>query len=395
MNCYTHLLIEPTQYNQRLSSMFELNFDINQFLDTYWQKNPTLIKQGFVDFQDPIAVDELAGLAMEEDLESRLVYLENNTWQAECGPFQTFERLENDGATLLIQAVDHWHPDAQQLVRPFRFLPNWRIDDLMISYSTPKGGVGPHIDNYDVFIIQGKGKRHWRVGERQALPEFAAHGALKHCAEFKASIDVEMEPGDILYIPAGCPHEGYAVEASINYSVGFRAPDQNDLLSSFTDYNIDNNENALRYHDVPMQTREKPGRIEEVELNKLHQVMLESCKTPAHLIPWFGRMISEAKHDLDIALPEQPIEGEDILVYLEDGAQFTRLGGLRAVYFEQSPKQVFINGDAYDFSDFIDLIPCLCDQDEAASELVEIFNDEPNALILFTQLVNLGYWYAE
>ncbi|TEW56511.1 cupin domain-containing protein [Psychromonas sp. RZ22] len=375
--------------------MFELNFEINQFLDTYWQKKPILIKQGFVDFQDPIAADELAGLAMEEDLESRLVYQEEGAWQAEIGPFNTFERLDNDGATLLIQAVDHWHPDAQQLIRPFRFLPNWRIDDLMISYSTPKGGVGPHIDNYDVFIIQGQGKRHWRVGERQTLPEFAAHGALKHCAEFEASIDVEMEPGDILYIPSGCPHEGYAVEASINYSVGFRAPDQNDLLSSFTDYNIDNNDNALRYTDIPMQVREKPGRIEQAELNKLHQVMLENCKTPAHLIPWFGKMISEAKHDLDIAQPEHPLQTEDILEFLEDGAQFTRLGGLRAVYFEQAPQQVFINGDAYDFSGFLELISCLCDQDETASELVEIFQSSAEALALFTKLVNLGYWYAE
>lgn len=375
--------------------MFELNFDINQFLDTYWQKKPTLIKQGFVDFQDPIAVDELAGLAMEEDLESRLVYQEDDKWQAELGPFKTFERLENDAATLLVQAVDHWHPDAQQLVRPFRFLPNWRIDDLMISYSTPKGGVGPHIDNYDVFIIQGQGKRHWRVGEYQQLTEFAAHGALKHCEEFEAIIDVEMEPGDILYIPCGCPHEGYAVEPSINYSVGFRAPDQNDLLSSFTDYNIDNNENALRYTDIPMQMREKPGKIEESELNKLHQVMLASCKTPESLMPWFGRMISEAKHDLDIARPEEPLTPEDILAFLEDGAQFTRLGGLRAVYFEQSIKQVFINGDAFDFSGFADLIPCLCDQDETASELVAIFKDEPEALAMFTKLVNLGYWYAE
>ena len=107
-----------------------------------------------------------------------------------------------------------------------------------------------------------------------------------------------MEPGDILYIPCGCPHEGYAIEPSINYSVGFRAPDQNDLLSSFTDYNIDNNEDALRYTDIPMQMRDKPGKIEEAELNKLHQVMLESCKTPAHLIPWLGCMLSEAKHDL-------------------------------------------------------------------------------------------------
>tara|TARA_R110001583_G_scaffold43990_1_gene139708 strand:+ start:6435 stop:7562 length:1128 start_codon:yes stop_codon:yes gene_type:complete len=375
--------------------MFELNFEINQFLDTYWQKKPAFIKQGFVDFQDPIAADELAGLAMEEDLESRLVYLQEDEWHAECGPFKTFERLEEDGATLLVQAVDHWHPDAQQLVRPFRFLPNWRIDDLMISYSTPKGGVGPHIDNYDVFIIQGEGKRHWRVGDRQALPEFAAHGALKHCGPFEAAIDIEMEPGDILYIPSGCPHEGYAIEPSLNYSVGFRAPDQNDLLSSFTDYNIDNNENALRYTDIPMQVRERPGCIEESELNKLHQVMLENCQTPEQLMPWFGRMISEAKHDLDIAKPEHPLENEDIIEFLEDGAQFTRLGGLRAVYFEQSPKQVFINGEVYDFSGFTELAQYLCDQDEAASELLELFQDQPEALTLFTRLVNSGYWYAE
>jgi len=375
--------------------MFELNFEINQFLDTYWQKKPALLKQGFIDFQDPIAVDELAGLAMEVDLESRLVYQEDGKWMAETGPFKTFEKLENDGATLLVQAVDHWHPDAQQLVRSFRFLPNWRIDDLMISYSTPKGGVGPHIDNYDVFIIQGEGKRHWRVGERQELPEFAAHGALKHCAEFEAAIDVEMEPGDILYIPSGCPHEGYAIEPSINYSVGFRAPDQNDLLSSFTDYNIDNNENALFYTDPDMQVREKPGRIEETELNKLHQVMLANCQTPELLIPWFGRMISEAKHDLDIAELEETLEEQDIIALLEEGAQFTRLGGLRAVYFEQAPNKIFINGNEYACLGFAELAQCLCDQDETASELLEIFKDTPKALSLFTALVNLGYWYAE
>lgn len=375
--------------------MFELNFEINQFLDIYWQKKPVLLKQGFIDFQDPIALDELAGLAMEEDLESRLVYQQDEQWHAECGPFKTFERLEEDGATLLVQAVDHWHPDAQQLIRPFRFLPNWRIDDLMISYSTPKGGVGPHIDNYDVFIIQGEGKRHWRVGERQHLPEFAAHGALKHCSAFEALIDVAMEPGDVLYIPSGCPHEGYAIEPSLNYSVGFRAPDQNDLLSSFTDYNIDNNENTLRYTDIPMQTREHPGCIEEAELNKIHQVMLDNCKTPESLMPWFGRMISEAKHDLDIAAPEYPLTDQEIIAFLDEGAQFTRLGGLRAVYFEQAPEQMFINGEMYDCANFTSLAHYLCDQDEAASELLELFQDEAKALTLFTRLVNLGYWYAE
>lgn len=375
--------------------MFELNLEINNFLDTYWQKKPTVIKQGFIDFIDPILPDEIAGLAMEEEIESRLVYRdEKQQWQAECGPFESFEKLDSDGATLLIQAVDNWHEDAQQLVRPFRFLPNWRIDDLMISYSTPTGGVGPHIDNYDVFIIQGLGKRHWRVGEKQPLTEFAAHGALKHCEAFDAIIDVELEPGDILYIPCGFPHEGYAIEASMNYSVGFRAPDQNDLLSTFADHSIDTNENALRYTDRVMQVREKPGQIETQELQELHRVMLANCATPEQLIPCMGKMFSEAKHDLDLAPPEVPHTGEDIINDLNEGAQFMRLGGLRAMYFEQAPSIIFINGEQFDFKACSELGQHLCDQDEVASESIELINDNPQILALFTELVNKGYWYA-
>ncbi|GLS91846.1 50S ribosomal protein L16 arginine hydroxylase [Psychromonas marina] len=375
--------------------MFELNLDINDFLDTYWQKKPTVIKQGFSDFNDPILPDEIAGLAMEEEIESRLVYQDGNQqWQAECGPFESFERLDADGATLLIQAVDNWHEDAQQLVRPFRFLPNWRIDDLMISYSTPGGGVGPHIDNYDVFIIQGLGKRHWRVGDRKALVEFAAHGALKHCEAFDAIIDVELEPGDILYIPVGFPHEGYAIEPSMNYSVGFRAPDQNDLLSGFADHLIDNNENAERYTDRVMQQREKPGRVEDQELHELHRVMLANCATPEQLIPWMGKMLSDAKHDLDLAPPEVAHTNEEVIAELNEGAQFIRLGGLRAIYFEQTPSTIFINAETYDVTDCIELGQLLCDQDEVASELLELLEGNQQAQDLFTKLINKGYWYA-
>ncbi|WP_372882074.1 JmjC domain-containing protein [Psychromonas sp.] len=375
--------------------MFELDLDINDFLDTYWQKKPIVIKQGFIDFEDPIMPDEIAGLAMEDELESRLVYQEAGQWHAQSGPFSSFERLENDGATLLVQAVDHWHQDAQQLVRPFRFLPNWRIDDLMVSYSTPQGGVGPHIDNYDVFIIQGTGKRHWRVGAKSELQEFAAHGALKHCEEFAAIIDVELEAGDILYIPSGHPHEGYAVETSVNYSVGFRAPDQNDLLSSFTDYCIDSNPDAPRYTDREMLLREKPGQIEEQELNEIHRVMLANCTSPESLIPWFGLMISEAKHDLDIAEPEEPHSAQEVIDMFEQGAQFIRLGGLRAVYFEQQPQSLFINGEQFNCEGFTQLGHHLCDQDEVGSELLELLSEDKDALNLFTRLVNCGYWYAD
>ena len=375
--------------------MFELNLEINHFLDTYWQKKPTVIKQGFSDFNDPILPDEIAGLAMEEEIESRLVYRdEKQQWQAECGPFESFEKLEEDGATLLIQAVDHWHEDAQQIIRPFRFIPNWRIDDLMISYSTPKGGVGPHIDNYDVFIIQGMGKRHWRVGAKQVLSEFASHGALKHCEAFDAIVDVVLEPGDILYIPVGFPHEGYAIEPSMNYSVGFRAPDQNDLLSGFADHSIDTNENAERYGDKAMQVREKPGQIESQELKELHRVMLANCATPEQLMPWLGKMLSEAKHDLDIAPPEEKHENGDIIEALNEGAQFMRLGGLRAIYFEETPSLVFIDGKQYHFEGCSDVGQLLCDQDEVGSELLTLIDGDQQALTLFTKLVNKGYWYA-
>lgn len=374
--------------------MFELNLDIGHFLDTFWQKKPTVIKQAFIDFEDPIMADEIAGLAMEEEIESRLVYKEQDQWQAKSGPFSSFEKLEENGCTLLVQAVDHWHEEAQELVRPFRFLPNWRIDDLMVSYSTIEGGVGPHIDNYDVFIIQGSGKRHWRVGNKIAMQEFAAHSALKHCEEFSAIIDVTLEPGDILYIPCGYPHEGYAIEPSINYSIGFRAPDQNELLSSFADYCLDSTDAAERYTDLDMQIREKPGRIETQELNELHKIMLSKCQTPEDLIPWFGAMISDAQHELDIAKIEQPHSTEEILNLFSEGAQFTRLGGLRAVYFQQSPDLLFINGEQFNCEGFTELGHYLCDQDDVGCEVVELLKEDSDALTLFTKLVNMGYWYA-
>ncbi|MHA2939076.1 ribosomal protein uL16 3-hydroxylase [Vibrio sp. RC27] len=374
--------------------MFQLNLDISHFLETYWQKKPTVIKQGFRHFVDPITPDEIAGLAMEEEIESRLVFRDTQQqWQAECGPFETFERLDADGATLLIQAVDNWHEDAQQLVRPFRFLPNWRIDDLMISYSTPEGGVGPHIDNYDVFIIQGLGKRHWRVGKQEKLDEFAAHGALKHCEAFEAVIDVELEPGDILYIPNGCPHEGYAIEPSLNYSVGFRAPDQNDLFSSFADYLIDNNPKAERYTDISMHRREKSGQIESQELAELHRVMLASCAEPEQLIPWLGRMLSDAKHDLDLAPPDIPYTHTDVIEAVNNGAQFVRLGGLRAMYFEHDSSLIFINGKQYDVSKCIKFAQSLCDQDEVSNQMLDLLTHSNDVMNLFIKLVNSGYWY--
>jgi ribosomal protein L16 Arg81 hydroxylase len=143
---------------------YQLNLNWPEFLEKYWQKQPVVLKNAFPNFVDPITPDELAGLAMEPEVDSRLVSHFNGKWQASNGPFEHFDDLGETGWSLLAQAVNHWHMPAAELVRPFRVLPDWRLDDLMISFSVPGGGVGPHIDQYDVFIIQGMGSRRWRVG---------------------------------------------------------------------------------------------------------------------------------------------------------------------------------------------------------------------------------------
>uniref|UniRef100_A0A6V7KC56 JmjC domain-containing protein n=1 Tax=Bracon brevicornis TaxID=1563983 RepID=A0A6V7KC56_9HYME len=133
---------------------YQLNLDWPSLMANYWQKRPVVNKQGFTDFIDLISPDELAGLAMENEVESRLVSHDAGKWQVSHGPFDSFDHLGEHNWSLLVQAVDHWHDASAALIRPFRHIPDWRTDDLMISFSVPGGGVGPHIDQYDVFIIQ-------------------------------------------------------------------------------------------------------------------------------------------------------------------------------------------------------------------------------------------------
>ncbi|EOZ7624765.1 cupin domain-containing protein [Enterobacter mori] len=215
---------------------YQLNLNWPEFLEKYWQKQPVVLKNAFPNFVDPITPDELAGLAMEPEVDSRLVSHFNGKWQASNGPFEHFDDLGETGWSLLAQAVNHWHMPAAELVRPFRVLPDWRLDDLMISFSVPGGGVGPHIDQYDVFIIQGMGSRRWRVGDKLPMRQFCPHPALLHVDPFEPIIDEDLAPGDILYIPPGFPHDGFTHETALNYSVGFRGPNGRDLISSFADY---------------------------------------------------------------------------------------------------------------------------------------------------------------
>lgn len=369
-----------------------------QFLAEYWQKKPLLIKQGFKDFADPIEPEELAGLAMEESIESRIVTNHSDDWQAYHGPFEGFSLLTEKHSTLLVQAVDHWHSDAAQLLEPFRFIPNWRIDDLMISYSTPGGGVGPHLDQYDVFIIQGEGKRHWRVGLPDAnLKQFAQNKSLLQVEQFPAVIDCVLEPGDILYIPPGCPHEGYAVENALNYSVGFRAPNQRDLLSQFADHLIDSELGNQRYGDAELKLRSSKGELNQTEAEKVKQLMIAAINDDAVFKTWLGNSMSQPKHDMDLAPLEEPYTLDDVNDLLNDeDVVFERLGGTRAIYQVIDDKILLsINGVNYmhDLTD-LELITKLTDQTWVTAADINSSKNNHIFLKTFTTLLNEGIWFC-
>ncbi|TMO71904.1 50S ribosomal protein L16 arginine hydroxylase [Pseudoalteromonas sp. S3785] len=368
-----------------------------EFLNQYWQKKPLLIKQGFTDFQDPIEAEELAGLAMEESIESRIVTNHNNDWQAYQGPFKDFEKLTEQHATLLVQAVDHWHSDAAQLLEPFRFIPNWRIDDLMISYSSPKGGVGPHLDQYDVFIIQGEGKRHWRVGlPDPTLKQFTQNKKLLQVEQFEAVIDCILEPGDILYIPPGCPHEGYAIENALNYSVGFRAPNQQDLFSSFADHIIDTDSGQKRYSDHTLTLRDAKGELLDSEANKVKTLMQALLNNDELFKQWLGNTLSQPKHEMDLAPLEAPLTCEQMSELIaSNNDEFERLGGTRAIFQQcEDTLLLSINGENYllPLSD-LKAVRLLTDNNYFNTE--DLDQAQPSLVFIqtFTTLVNEGVWF--
>ena len=370
---------------------YQLDINWPDFIERYWQKRPVILKNAFKSFVDPISPDELAGLAMESEVDSRLVSHDKGKWQVSHGPFQEYDHLGEHNWSLLVQAVNHWHQPASALMTPFRALPDWRIDDLMVSFSVPGGGVGPHFDQYDVFIIQGLGRRRWRVGEKAPLKQHCPHPDLLQVEPFDAIIDEEMEPGDVLYIPPGFPHEGYALENALNYSVGFRAPSSRELISGFADFVLGRELGGLRYSDPQVPQREHPADVLPQEVDKLRDMMLGMLNQPETFNEWFGEFISQSRHELDLAPPEPPYQPDEIADALHQGDVLTRAGGLRVL---RVANEVYVNGEKLD-SPHHQALEALASHLTLSAEHFADALDDPAFLILLAALVNSGYWYFE
>ena len=275
--------------------MYQLQgLDPKTFLANYWQKQPLLIRGGFAGFIDPLDEHDLAGLAQEPEVDARIVSRQGENWQASQGPFEDFGPYCQGQWSLLVQSVDRYLDEASELLNAFAFIPRWRLDDLMVSFSVPGGGVGPHVDQYDVFIIQGKGQRRWQVGAAEPQQEFNPHPLLRQVQPFSPILDEVLQSGDILYIPPGFPHAGEALTDCMNYSVGFRAPDQQELLSSFADFVLDEYQASLRYQDPDLSLRSFQHEITRQDKEALRELMLKAFEGEG-FDHWLGRFLSQAE----------------------------------------------------------------------------------------------------
>lgn len=377
--------------------MLQLTFSLDTFLRQYWQKKPVVIRGAFRDFIDPITPDELAGLTMEEEIDSRFVSNLNDEWQVEHGPFneEKLTQLSDSHWQLIVQAANHWHSGVAELAAPFKALPQWLFDDVMACYSSTHGGVGPHIDQYDVFIIQGHGRRRWRVGARDEgqYTEQFRNAALRQIEGFDAELDEVLEPGDLIYIPPGYPHEGHTLEPSMSYSIGFRSPKEQELLSNFADYVLAHEIGDAHLHQPDLQSRQQHGVITTSDRNHLETMLNAALRSPETIEHFLGCMLSQSRHQLDIVEPEEPYLEEQIQSNLYAGDTLHKVSGLRTLYHDHTPDTAFINGEVFHVdSDQIPLLQHLCNEESVILEHLDA-HQSLETFQLLTQLVNKGYWY--
>nr|WP_313407502.1 cupin domain-containing protein [Pseudomonas sp.] len=365
-----------------------------EFLRDYWQKKPLLVRQAIPDFESPISPDELAGLALEEEVESRLVIEHGERpWELQRGPFNedTFQDLPERDWTLLVQAVDQFVPEVAELLEDFKFLPKWRIDDLMISFAAPGGGVGPHFDNYDVFLLQAHGHRRWQIGQMcDSDSPLLPHADLKILAEFEPTDEWVLEPGDMLYLPPRLAHNGIAEDDCMTYSVGFRAPSAAEVLTHFTDFLGQFLPDEERYSDADIQPSEDPNQIQRDALERLKALLNEHMSDERLLMTWFGQFMTEPKYPELVAGIE--IEEEDFLGALEDGAILIRNPSARMAWSEVGEDVVlFASGQSRLVSTSLrELLKLICSADALHVENLGVWLADDEGRTLLWELVKQG-----
>lgn len=311
------------------------------FLRGYWQKRPLLVRGALPDFGGVIDKRALFALAERDDVESRLVRRLGRRWEVTHGPLPR-SRLARAGArdwTLLVNGVNGHQPAAERLLRRFRFIPQARLDDVMVSYAAPGGGVGPHFDSYDVFLVQAQGRRRWRLARaRPARRPFrlVADAPLRLIADFRADEEVLLEAGDLLYLPPGWGHDGVALDACFTCSVGFRAPRGAELAAEFLDYLHERGLPDAAYRDPDLRPTRHAGRIGTGMVEFARQSLARIRWNRDDVAQFLGRYLTTPKHHVVFAGHQRPARLRNGTVILDPRTQMLYLGS-----------RFFINGETF------------------------------------------------
>ncbi|NVK21373.1 MAG: cupin domain-containing protein [Kangiellaceae bacterium] len=333
------------------------DISVDAFFRDYWQKKPLIIRNAFdpklvAGDQPLISPEELAGYSLEPDIESRLI-TNDLQWTLEHGPLDesVFSQVPESHWTLLVQSLDYFHPPLQQLIKSCDFIPRWRLDDVMVSYATNGGGVGPHLDKYDVFLIQGQGQRRWRVGHKdQLVVHFSPHPEIAQIEPFEADMDIIVNAGDMLYIPPNTPHWGESIDESICYSVGFRAPNIGSIIQTLLQTLIDNEQtdlDTLWQDGGKLSSRFSDGQLHS-QLDGWAQDAIFKLFNKRDLLIAIGKQVTELKYP-EAVEPIDDCEANELseLAFVKHCSLHPLA---RMAYFEDDLELLtFINGEYFQF----------------------------------------------
>jgi 50S ribosomal protein L16 3-hydroxylase len=313
-----------------------------RFLKEYWHKKPLLVRQAIPNFQALLSREELFSLARQDDVESRLITHFDQHWELSHGPFAKLPALRKKEWTLLVQGVNLHHDAADALLQQFRFLPDARLDDLMISYASDGGGVGPHFDSYDVFLLQAHGKRHWRIGAQTDL-RLVPEMPLKILSHFQPEEEWVLEPGDMLYLPPQYAHDGIAVGECMTYSIGFRAPSYQELGEGFLQFLSESIDLPGRYEDPDLKASAAPAHISADMLRRVADQLSAIRFDESDIAIFLGEYLSEPKANVFFIPPDAPISF----------AAFNKQARKQGVHLTSRTKMlytgkyIFINGESF------------------------------------------------
>lgn len=314
-----------------------------EFLRDYWHKKPLLVRDAIPGFKGLLSPAGMKDLACSEGVESRLVR-GGRHWSLGHGPFRPadFNKLPRRDWTLLVQSVDHHLASGADLIEQFTFIPRARLDDLMVSYAVPGGGVGPHFDSYDVFLLQGMGHRRWRISAQDDL-DLVEGLPLKILSQFCPEEEYLLGPGDMLYLPPKYAHDGVAEDECMTYSIGFRAPAFQELGESFLDFLHDELELPGRYADPDLAPQKHSGEIPRAMLARIG-AELEKIRWDDDLVEAFvGRYFSEPKPHVFFNPPAKPLGVRAFASRLARNG--LKLDGKTRLLF--SGTQFFVNGEDF------------------------------------------------